>query len=68
VGGHEWKLGRRLEGKRVGARDGRKGESPKLGSGVFLRMLVTTSRLQRLVRGIFSPSNGGVSARSGGWE
>jgi hypothetical protein len=68
VGDHEWKLGRRLEGKRVGACGGRKGESPKLGSGVFLRILVTTSRLQRLVRGIFSPNNGSVSAQSGGWE
>jgi hypothetical protein len=68
VGDHGWKLGRRLEGKRVGACGGRKGESPKLGSGVFQRMLVTTSRLQKLVRGIFSPKNGGASARSGGWE
>ena len=68
VGEHERKLGRRLEGKRVGACGGRKGESPKLESGVFSRILVTTSRLQRLVRGIFSPNNGSVSARSGSWE
>jgi hypothetical protein len=31
---------------------GRKGESPRLGNGVTPRVLVTTSRLQRLVRGI----------------
>jgi hypothetical protein len=52
----------------LGACGGQKGESPELESGVFQRMLVTTSRLQRLVRGIFSPNNGGVSARSGSWE
>jgi len=33
-------------------RGGRKGESPTLGNGVTPRVLVTTSRLQRLVRGI----------------
>jgi hypothetical protein len=42
-----------LGSRRGKARGGQRGESPKLGNGVFLRVLVTTSRLQRLVRGIF---------------
>lgn len=41
---------------------GLKGESPRLGNGVFQRVLVTTSRLQRLVRGIFLGRSGGATA------
>jgi hypothetical protein len=60
------KLGRRSEGMREAGRGGRQGESPKLGSGAFQRVLVTTSRLQRLVRGIFSLVGGGASCVVGG--
>jgi hypothetical protein len=63
-----WNLGRKRERKREAGRGGRKGESLKLGSGVFLRMLVTTSRLQRSRRGIFSWTNGGASVLSGRHE
>jgi hypothetical protein len=63
-----WKLGRRFEGKHEAGRGGRKGESLKLGGGVFRRILVTTSRLQRSRRGIFSWTNGGASAPSGRHE
>jgi hypothetical protein len=48
------KLGRRLGRKGEAGRGGRKGESPKLGSSAVQRVLVTTSRLQRLVRSILS--------------
>lgn len=65
VGGNVWNLGHWLERKRGAGRGGRKGESLKLGNGAFQRMLVTTSRLQRLVRGIFSRKNGGASALAG---
>jgi hypothetical protein len=65
VDGNAWNLGRWLGRKRGAGRGGRKGESLKLGDGVFQRMLVTTSRLQRLVRDIFSRKNGGASAASG---
>jgi hypothetical protein len=41
-----------LGSRRGKASGGRKGESPELGNGVFQRVLVTTSRLQKLVRGI----------------
>jgi len=62
------KLGRRLEGKPAKDQVGQKGESLKLGNREILRMLVTTSRLQRLDRGIFSPNSARVSARAGCWE
>lgn len=62
------KLGRRLEGKLVEDQAGQHGESRKLGNREFLRMLVTTSRLQRLDRGIFSPNSARASARAGCWE
>lgn len=41
---------------------GRKGASPELGSGTIQRVLVTTSRLQKLVRGIFSRLERGAQA------
>lgn len=41
---------------------GRKGESLTLGNGVFPRVLVTTSRLQRLGRGICLERTGGATA------
>jgi hypothetical protein len=62
VDGRVWKLGRRLERKGETGCSGRKGESPKLGSSVFQRVLVTTSRLQRSVRGILSRDDDGASA------
>jgi hypothetical protein len=65
VDGGGWKLGRRSEGKLGTGRGGRKGESLKLGSGVFRRVLVTTSRLQRSGRSIFSWMNEGASAPEG---
>jgi hypothetical protein len=64
VDGHVWKLERRLGRKGETGCSGRKGESSKLGSGVFQRVLVTTSRLQRLVRGILSWDDGGASVSS----
>jgi hypothetical protein len=60
-----WKLGRRPVWKRGAGCGGRKGESLKLGSGVFQRVLVTTSRLQRSVRSIFSRRNDGASVSEG---
>lgn len=43
---------------------GRTGVSPKLENGGILRVLVTTGRLQRLARGIFSKeSRSGASLR-----
>jgi hypothetical protein len=65
VDGNAWNLGRWLGRKRGAGRGGRKGESLKLGNGVFQRIRVTTSRLQRLGRDIFSRNNGGASAASG---
>jgi hypothetical protein len=65
VDGDAWKLGRRPEGKRGTGCGGRKGESLKLESGVFRRVLVTTSQLQRSGRSIFSWKNGGASASWG---
>lgn len=50
-----------LGSKRGKASGGRKGESPVLGNGVFQRVLVTTSRLQRLVRSIELGGLGGVT-------
>jgi hypothetical protein len=65
VDGNAWKLGRRPEGKRGSGCGGRKGESLKLESGVFRRVLVTTSQLQRSGRSIFSWKNDGASASWG---
>jgi len=50
-----------LGSKRGKAGGGREGESPGLGNGVFQRVLVTTSRLQRLVRSIELGGVGGVT-------
>jgi hypothetical protein len=63
-----WKLGRRLGRKGEAGRGGRQGESPKLGSSVFQRVLVTTSRLQRSVRGILSRVKVGTSVSATGRE
>jgi hypothetical protein len=63
-----WKLGRRLGRKGEAGCGGRKGESPKLGSSAVQRVLVTTSRLQRLVRSILSWTSCGTSVSWGGRE
>jgi len=63
-----WKLGRRLGRKGEAGCGGRQGESPKLGSRVFQRVLVTTSRLQRSVRGILSRTKVGTSVSAVGRE
>jgi hypothetical protein len=56
-------------GARFEATDaGRQGESPMLGRRAIQRVLVTTSWLQKLVRGICSGSNDGASARQADWE
>jgi hypothetical protein len=47
---------------------GRKGESPELGNGAIQRVLVTTSRLQKLARGIFSRRERGAQASPEGRE
>jgi hypothetical protein len=48
--------------------EGRKGASPELENGAIRRVLVTTNRLQKLVRGIFSRRDRGVKASLEGRE